>query len=361
MTSVSPNPSNSMQDDIDTAALLTQLRRKEGNWVAWAEACQALQKAGLSPQQIFEETGFEPIHQNQIGVAVQVYHSMVAAGVEESVRSHFAHKGSDMLYELRVLSQGDRAQTATFVLKHGLDLDEVREVVKPIKEYSYRQQNPEGFTDNPGDAVAFHYWRLARQKDDLQARSRLIAQGLRFAHSNTARQQVEQLLTDFTVVKSRPAPRLPFFRLETDMDLPCILPVVGTLPLTLADVQAVPVMAPEEPFGLVKFSGTGAWVPVPGWQVILRAEDAIAILATLDQLPGVPQNTSAEPALVIVDRAQREWDPDSYFLVNQADRVELAWYADAPSEALLGKLILVLRPKKILDEDYTRELWQIDE
>jgi hypothetical protein len=31
--------------------------------------------------------------------------------------------------------------------------------------------------------LPYHYWRLARQKDDLQERSRLIAQGLRFAES----------------------------------------------------------------------------------------------------------------------------------------------------------------------------------
>jgi len=27
----------------------------------------------------------------------------------------------------------------------------------------------------------------------------------------------------------------------------------------------------------------------------------------------------------------------------------------------LGRVVLVMRPKKVLDEDYTQELWQIDE
>jgi hypothetical protein len=57
---------------------------------------------GLSPQKIFEETGFEPIQQNQIVVAEQVYQSIMKAGVDEATRSHFTQRGSDLLYELRI-------------------------------------------------------------------------------------------------------------------------------------------------------------------------------------------------------------------------------------------------------------------
>jgi len=53
-------------------------------------------------------------------------------------------------------------------------------------------------------------------KGDLQERARLIARGLNFVHSETARQQIEKLLTDFTVVKTRPAPRMPIYRSDTE-------------------------------------------------------------------------------------------------------------------------------------------------
>lgn len=359
MTTVHPNASN--LSDGDKQALLTQLRRKEGTWVEWGQACQTLQKIGMNPQQIFEETGFEPIQQNQIIVAMQVYQSMLAEGVNEATAAHFQERGSDSLYELRILSQTDRAKTAEFVLQHRLDSDEVREIIKPIKEYSYRKENPEGFSCEPGDAVAFHFWKLARQKSDLQERSRLIAQGLRFVHSPSARQQIEKLLMDFSVVKSRPAPRLPLYRLESETELPRILPVVGELPLTVEDLKAVPLAVPEEPFGLVKFSGTGAWVPIPGWQVILQAEDPIVLLLRLNQLPHAPVDAPAEQVLVIVDRAQREWNPDSYFIIEKAEQVEIVWSETPLDRGILGRVILVMRPKKILDENYTRELWQIDE
>ncbi|HIK43407.1 MAG TPA: hypothetical protein IGR64_00825 [Leptolyngbyaceae cyanobacterium M65_K2018_010] len=341
--------------------ILLKLRRKQGTWVDWAQGCQTLQKARLTPQQIFEETGIEPIHQNQILVAAQVYQSILKVGLTEAAQAHFTERGSDALYELRVLSQADRASTAELILHHGLDSEEVRELVKPIKEYSYRKENPPGFGDGPGDAIAFHFWQLARQKDDLQDRSRLIAQGLRFAESAAARQQIEKLLTDFSVVKSRPAPLLPLYRLETESELPRIIPIVGQMPLTVDDLKAVPVAVSEEPFGLISFAGTGAWIAVPGWQVIFRAEDPVGLLTQAHQLPNYPAEGANEPVLVVVDRADRSWSDDSYFVTAEADHLTWAWSPSPLETPILGKVILILRPKRILDESYNQQPWQIDE
>ncbi|MGB5973744.1 MAG: RuBisCO accumulation factor 1 [Nodosilinea sp.] len=353
--------SSSPPDTDAVQAILLKLRRKEGTWVDWAQGCQALQKAGLRPQQIFEETGFEQIQQNQIVVAEQVYQSAVKAGVKEATQAHFTRQGSDALYELRLLSQGDRAAMADFILQHGLDSSEVRDLVKPIKEYTYRQENPPGFGAGPGDAIAFHFWKLARQKGDLQDRSRLIAQGLRFAESAEARQHVEQLLTDFTVVKSRSAPRLPLYRLETESELPRVIPVVGQMPLTVDDLRAVPVVVPEDPFSMVTASGASAWIAVPGWQVIFRAEDPVGLLTQARQLPNYPPEAADEAVLMVVDRGDRIWSDDGYFLTADESQLTLAWSFSPLETPILGKIILILRPKRILDENYNRELWQLDE
>ncbi|MGA9378954.1 MAG: RuBisCO accumulation factor 1, partial [Phormidium sp.] len=185
-SSITPNP-NSQPTDVDVDGLLLSLRRKEGSWVAWGQACQNLQKAGLSSQKIFEETGFEPIHQNQLIVAAQVYISMVNAGVSEQVRSHYEKIGSDSLYEFRILTQPERAAAATFTLTHQLNSEDAKEVAKAMKDFSRLRVPPAGFSNHAGDAMAYHYWRLARQQSDLQERSRLIAKGLRFAHTDAAR------------------------------------------------------------------------------------------------------------------------------------------------------------------------------
>ncbi|MGD1905337.1 MAG: RuBisCO accumulation factor 1 [Leptolyngbyaceae cyanobacterium] len=356
----SPEPNNPTEGD--TADLITQLRRKQGNWVSWGQACQALQKTGLSPQKIFEETGFEAIQQNQVIVAAQVYGSLVTAEAPETVQIHFAQRGSDILYELRVLSQQGRVRGASLALTHSLDADTIKDVVKALKEYSYLREPPSGFTGAPGDAVAYHYWKLARQQDDLAARSRLIGQGLRFADSQEARQSVESLLTEFTVIKTRPAPRLPVFRLDDDTELPHIIAVAGTLPLPTTEFQAVPVIVPEAPFDILHFSGEGAWAPIPGWQVIRHAEDPVGLLTTTGQLPNLSNAKNPdEPVLLVVDRGDRDWNDQSYFVADQDGTLILQWFAEVPALKLLGRLILVMRPKRILDETYTDELFQFEE
>lgn len=360
MADISPETPNTQPDAaLDAETLVRQLRRKEGSWVEWGQACQALQKAGYSPQTIFEETGFEPTHQNQVIVGAQVY-SSIEAEASEAVKAHFGRKGSDVLYELRILPQVDRVSLAALTLEKGLDADDAREAAKAVRDFTRMSKQPEGFTSHPGDAIAYQAWKLARQKSDLQERSRLIARGLKFAHSDTARKQIEQLLTDFSVVPTTPAPLLPFYRLDSDEQLPRILPVVGKLPLTKADLQAVPLTEETEPFGMVQFSGAGAWVAVPGWQVILAAEDPVGLLCDSDKLPAPPP-TATEEVLIVVDRAQREWASDRYFLVEQDEQLQIQWFEQNPERSLLGQVVLVLRPKKVLDQDYTKELWQWDE
>ncbi|MFM7427856.1 MAG: RuBisCO accumulation factor 1 [Elainella sp.] len=343
----------------EAAALLQTLRRKEGNWVTWGQSCQTLQKAGLSQQQIFEETGFEPVQQNQVSVAAQVYGSLVSGEASPSVLERFEQSGSDSLYALRILTQTERVAAATLLVEKGLDSDGAQDVAKALKEFARLSKSAE-FSAYPDDAVAFFYWKLARQQADLQARSRLIAQALRFAKSDSARQAVEKLLTDFSVTRSRPAPRLPFYRFESAADEPRILPVVGKLPLAVADLQATPLVESEGPFRLVRFAGTGAWVALPGWQVILAAEDPVLLLADTIDLPGVESET-VEPALLLIDRAERDWADNSYFVVERNAQLALDWFEEPPSEPLLGKLTLVLRPRQVLDEDYNKELWQLDE
>ncbi|NCJ05977.1 hypothetical protein GS597_05515 [Synechococcales cyanobacterium C] len=347
------------QAAIDADALLLMLRRKEQTWVDWGHALQALQKAGYSPQQIFEETGFEPIQQNQVTVAAQVYAGLESAAT--SVREYFSQRHSDVLYEFRILNQAGRVQAATLAAERQFDADQAREIAKAVKEFSRVASPPAAFSDQAGDAVAYQCWRLARQQEDLQARSRLIARGLQFASSASARQALETLLTDFAVVKTRPQPSLPLYRPSSGEELVRLIPVVGQLPLTPADLKAVPLLEEIEPFRLVQFTGgAGAWVPVPGWQVIRNAEDPVGLLARSDQLsveiPGSP-----EQVLVLIDRAQRQWQAHHYFIVERSGELALQWFDTPPEQPLLGQLLLVVRPHKMLDETLSRDLWQIEE
>ena len=361
---LNPDPNNqpSTDDPAETAEqkLLRSLRRKEGNWVAWGQACQQLQQAGYSPQRVFEETGFEPVPQNQIVVAAQVYQSIVSNGASPQVLERFERTGSDTLYEFRILSQGRRVDAATIVVEKGIDSEGARDVAKALKEFDWLSNPPKEFSASASDAVAYYYWKLARQQPDLQIRSRLIAQGLRFATNDDSRRQVELLLTDFTVARSRPAPRLPFYRLESAEEQPRIIPVAGKLPLSIPDLKAAPFTEGEGVFQIVRFSGAGAWMALPQWQVVRSAEDPVMILADSNQLPGDTAETSEE-VLVMIDRAQRQWEDNSYFAVDRSGQLEIDWFEQVPDLPLLGRVVLVLRPTRVLDEDFNKELWQVEE
>ncbi|WP_017653429.1 RuBisCO accumulation factor 1 [Fortiea contorta] len=361
MTDLPPNTQNPDPDVADVAQeLLRKLRQKQGNWVEWGVMIAQLLKAGYSPQDIFEATGFEPVQQNQVVVGSQVYNSLEKGEAAAATRSHYAQRGSDILYELRLLTQEQRAAAADLTCVHKLDADEAREVAKAIKDFSRLGSLPSGFSAHPGDAVAYQAWKLARQNSDLQARSHLIAKGLRFAHTQAARQQIEQLLTDFTTVPKRPAPLLPFYRLDSEEELPRIIPVVGEYPLTLQELQAVPLITEIEPFRLVKFTGEQAWIPLPGWQTLLSAQDPVAILSSSEHLPNHPSGRAGK-VVIVVDRAQREWDASSYFIVEHSGELDFQWFDTKPEIPLLGKIVVIVRPKRILDEEVTKDSWQIDE
>ena len=340
--------------------LMRSLLHKEGSWVDWGKTCQKLQKAGYAAQKIFEETGFQASQQNLVIVAAQVYRSIAEANLDEDVLAYFQGPRSDVLHEFRILNQSQRVAAAQLAYAKKLDVDGAHQVARAMKDFAHLSQLPAGFANHPGDAVAYLCWKNARQKKDLQARSRLIAQGLKFAHSQTAREKIEKLLSDFTVVATKAAPLLPIYRLESENELPCIIPLAEAVPPTRQDIEAVAKIVKEEPFGNIRVSGDGAFVPVPGWQAILKASDPVGLFWKSDRLP-THIGDKVEQVLVIIDRSCQEWDVNGYFLVEAEEQLELKWFEEAPDLDILGQLVVIMRPKKILDENNITEPWQMDD
>jgi hypothetical protein len=348
------------QSPIDTEALLLMLRRKESNWVEWGKACQKLQKSGLNPQEIFEATGFEPIHQNQVIVGAQVFDSMISVGIAPATQTHYQRQGSDSLYELRILSQEDRAVTADYLYNRNIDSAGSKEVAKAFKEFSYMRQPPEGFTHHPGDAVAYQYWRYVKQQLDLTEKTRLIARGLIFAHSQGARTQMEKLLTALTAPSTRTAPALPFYRLESEEQLPRTIPVAGSFPLDSSILATVPSIAATGSFQIFTNNWAGGWVTFPGWGVLCQAEDPIAILGDLANLPLTIANQQPE-TIVILDRSVTEWNEFKYFAIDRDGKLAIEWFESPPSIPILAQLVLVIHPKRPIDPDTPKDLWELED
>ncbi|MGK7952776.1 MAG: RuBisCO accumulation factor 1 [Xenococcaceae cyanobacterium] len=355
-----PQESTTKLSKEEAQELMRSLLHKEGSWVDWGKACQKLQKSGYNTSEIFEATGFQASQQNLVIVAAQVYSSITEANLPEEVLAYFRGPRSDVLHEFRILNQEQRAAAAQLAYDKKLDIDGAHQVARAVKDFSRLSQLPAGFTRHPGDAVAYLCWKNARQKKDLQERSRLIAQGLKFAHSQTARESIEKLLSDFTVTVAHTAPLLPIYRLESENELPYIIPLAGAFPLSRQTLETVTQVTREEPFGNIKVTSGGLFVPVPGWQAILKASDPVGIFWSSDRLP-TSISGKVEQVLVIIDRAVQTWDVNSYFLVEAEDKLELQWFEEAPDLAIIGQLVLIMRPKRILDENNILEPWQMDD
>ncbi len=352
-TNDSPTP----PADFDSEAILLRLRRKEGSWVEWGQSCQLLQKNGYDTQQIFEASGFEPIHQNQVIVAAQVFGSITEVGVKPETENHFTRVGSDSLYELRILSKKDRAAVAEFLCERNINASGSKEVAKAVKEFADLRQLPTGFTDHPGDAVAYQYWRYAKQQHDLMDKTRLVARGLLFAHTVSARQEVEKLLgTISTPTKSRPI--LPLHRLESDEDLPRFVPVAGKLPLGSQVLIDLPTVQILNAFGMICPTAAN-WVGLPGWQTVSMAVSPVVIFTVNKEL--IPDAETEEEILLLIDRAVTDWDENKYFAIDQGGQVAVDWFSTAPSEPILGQVVLVLRPKRMLAVSNQDALWQNEE
>jgi hypothetical protein len=348
------------QTTLDTEAILLMLRRKESNWVEWGKACQQLQKTGMTPQAIFEATGFEPIHQNQIIVGAQVFDSMMTVGVAPATQTHYQRQGSDSLYELRILSQEDRAATADYLYNRNIDSEGSKEVAKAFKEFSYMRQPPEGFTHHPGDAVAYQYWRYIKQQADLTEKTRLIARGLMFAHSQGARTQIEKLLTALTAPPQRPAPALPVYRLEADEELPRTVPIAGTFPIDSSILATVPKIVGTGSFQIVHQNWASGWVSLPGWGVLCKAEDPVAIIADTETFPLKTPGQSVE-TILILDRSVTEWNEFHHFAIDRDGKLAIEWFDREPNIPILAQLVLVIHPKRPIDPDTPKDLWELED
>lgn len=354
-----PQDSKETIPEVEAQEIMRSLLHKEGNWVDWGNACQKLLKAGYSSQKIFEDTGFQNSQQNMVIVAAQVYDNLVQGGVSEEVLKYFQGPRSDVLHEFRLLNQKQRVEAAILAYNKRLDIDGAHLVTKAMRDVSRMSQLPEPFTNHPGDWVAYLSWKRAQSQKDLQQRSRLIAQGLKFANSDSARQAIEKLLSDFSVVKTVSEPLLPLYRLETEDELPRIVPLAGTYPIVIEDIGKVEQVEVQQPFGNIT-AKDGSYVPVPGWQVVLKAQDPITYFCNSDRLPK-SLSGKVEEVLIMLDRANTTWDVNSYFVVEVDGKPEIQWFETEPQAKIIGQLVLILRPKRILDEGNLTQPWQMDD
>ncbi len=75
----------------------------------------------------------------------------------------------------------------------------------------------------------------------------------------------------------------------------------------------------------------------------------------------IPDADQEEELLILVDRASQAWDEYKYFALDRAGQLVIEWCAAPPTEAILGQVVLVLRPKRLLATGDADDRWQIEE
>ena len=129
--------------------------------------------------------------------------------------------------------------------------------------------------------------------------------------------------------------------------------------MTRQTIDAIPKVETQELFSSVNVC-SGTFVPVPGWQSVLKAIDPVAYLCPSDRFPKSITG-KVRDFLVILDRGSHEWNVNSYFIVELNGHLEIRWFETAPNISIVGQLVLILRPKRILDEKNITEPWQMDD
>ena len=198
---------------------------------------------------------------------------------------------------------------------------------------------------------------------------------------------MEQLLTDLVTPKEKKAPRLPVFRYEGEDAIPRVLPVIGSLPLSASVCRDFPKQEIHTAFAIAK-GGTGldcGWVAVPGWQVVQNARDPILLLtdtAVFQEISGQEIVSSVankpEEILLLIDRGRKpelSAEPiseqgadklsDRYYLLEEKDDLKVQWFKDLAtaqevSAQIIGQLLLVLRPQRVIDEEAAKDLWDYE-
>jgi hypothetical protein len=63
----------------------------------------------------------------------------------------------------------------------------------------------------------------------------------------------------------------------------------------------------------------------------------------------------------VIDLAAIAWSEHGYFFVEAAGELKLNWFPEPPTQAIVGQLVVIVRPKRILDESIITTPWQLEE
>uniref|UniRef100_A0A7C9AB55 Rubisco accumulation factor 1 C-terminal domain-containing protein n=1 Tax=Opuntia streptacantha TaxID=393608 RepID=A0A7C9AB55_OPUST len=377
-----PSPPPEKYRTLDTAAIIDVLSNRLGLWYEYAPLISNLFRDGFNPPSIEELTGISGVEQNRLVVAAQVRESIAASpDLDPDTLSFFETGGSELLYEIRLLSASQRVAAANYVVKNKLDGEKARDVARAIKDFPSRQLVP-GWNrfdyTKPGDCWAFTFFRQSREfPKNSEKRTAALTTALEVAETEEAKVAVKEEMEGKPErgeeKKDDGFSRVPVVRLQlgevAEATSVVVLPVCKAEEREDGLLRAPFECRAEGEFGVVvSDKGWDRWVVLPKWVPVAGIGPGGVAVAfpNARALPWrVNRSYEKESLLVVVDRATKAVASDEgFYLVadNGGDEAAMKVMRGSTLKQRgvtesLGMVLIVVRPPRDEDDRLSDDDW----
>ncbi|KAK9077910.1 hypothetical protein SSX86_001967 [Deinandra increscens subsp. villosa] len=367
--------------NLDAPARLDVLTNRLGLWYEYAPLIPPLIQDGFDPSTLEEITGIAGRDQNQLVVGAQVRESLVQSGVDAETLEFFDNGGAELLYEIRLLTNRQRADAARYMLECKFEPNDARELAKAIKDFP-RRLGDRGWDyfdyTIPADCLAFMHYRQALEYRGSELRISSLEKALSVAVSDRAKEWITKELEGKNAggeAEGRGGSvvdgvTVPVVRLNLGEIAEA--KVVTVFPVCDAEDKGKGVEeAPWEyrckgDFGIVETEkGWRRWVVLPAWEPVVRVKSGGVAVAFSDAraLPWrVNRWYKEESILVVADRGRKEViEDDGFYLVLSEDELKVergVTLKEKGCEESLGSVVMVVRPPRENNEEFDEEDWE---
>eukprot|EP01025_Chloroclados_australasicus_P038808 TRINITY_DN4007_c1_g2_i1.p1 TRINITY_DN4007_c1_g2~~TRINITY_DN4007_c1_g2_i1.p1 ORF type:complete len:511 (-),score=77.39 TRINITY_DN4007_c1_g2_i1:393-1925(-) len=365
------DPTKNMDLDI----MLQRLQALAGKWYDLALFIPRLHENGYEAQILSEITGLFPSQQSKWVASAHIYNYLKQDGVSEETLLYFdGHDGPELLYELRYLTAEQRVLCIDYIVMNNYDARQCRLLARAMKDYDRKSDMVLGFEENPGDILAFKYYRDVLESKEEEAIDTLIQKALKVAESDTAKDRIKSIREFSEDLESALELKkaLTVLRLEPDELGYCPIPVLGKLGKVSHEVlPSAPKSAAEGVFGIFEIPPSQteqSWVALPMWKALVKSQRPIALQipdvstnSLLMQIIGAFQQAGQQqftgPGLIVFDlKLERNRDgqiqtqAEEFFIVKD-DEGMLQLKAgvqleDDMDDDIMGQVLFLCRPPK---------------
>ncbi|KAJ0729718.1 putative rubisco accumulation factor 1 [Helianthus annuus] len=366
--------------NLDTPARLDVLTNRLGVWYEYAPLIPPLIQDGFDPSTLEEITGISGAEQNILVVGAQVRESLVQSDVDPEILEFFDKGGAELLYEIRLLTNNQRADVAKYMLENKFEPSDAQELARAIKDYPRRRGDRgwERFDYTlPADCLAFMYYRQALEYRESELRLSALEKALSVAVSDRAKEWITKEL-EGKINEGEGQGRgggvidgvkVPVVRLNlgeiAEATAVAVFPVCSSEDKSKGVEEAPWEYRGKGGFGIVEADkGWKRWVVLPAWAPVMGVKEGGVAVAFSDgrALPWrVNRRYKEESILVVADRGRNEvTEDDGFFLISSEDELKLergATLKEKGCTECLGSVVIVVRPPRESNDDISPEEW----